>query len=93
MGELRCDGLFKFNHLTDITPTQYHNLARSLHNDCYVTTKTSSTFSIYSRSICIQGKPKNRKLPFFRLSICKIVHAVRVGQFPIFGYSLYSLYY
>ncbi len=36
----------------------------------------------------IQGKPKNRKLPFFRLSICKIVHAGRVGQFPIFGYSL-----
>ncbi len=32
MGEWRCDGLFKFNHLTDITPTQYHNLARSLHN-------------------------------------------------------------
>jgi hypothetical protein len=40
----------------------------------------------------IQGKPKNRKLPFFRLSICKIVHAGRVGQFPIFGYSLYYPY-
>jgi hypothetical protein len=34
-------------------------------------------------------KPKNRKLPFVRLSICKIIHAGRVGQFPIFGYSLY----
>ncbi len=37
----------------------------------------------------VQGKPKNRKLPFFRLSICKIIHAGREGQFPIFGYSLY----
>jgi hypothetical protein len=40
--------------------------------------------------INIQGKPKNRKLPFFRLSICKIIHAGRVEQFPIFGYSLYG---
>jgi hypothetical protein len=39
----------------------------------------------------IQGNPKNRKLPFFRLSICKIIHAGRVGQFPIFGYSLYDI--
>jgi hypothetical protein len=37
--------LFKFNNSMDITPTQYHNLARSLY--CYVTTPTSSTFSIY----------------------------------------------
>ena len=41
----------------------------------------------------IQGKPKNRKPPFFRLSICKTIHTDRVGQFPIFGYSLYRLLY
>ena len=43
--------LFKFNNSMDITPTQYHNLARSLY--CYVTTPTSSTVSIYLGSICI----------------------------------------
>ena len=39
----------------------------------------------------LQGKPKNRRLPFFRLSICKTIQDGRVGQFPIFGYSLYML--
>ena len=43
--------LFKFNHLKDLTPIQYHNLARSLYY--YATTPTSSTFSIYLGSICI----------------------------------------
>ncbi len=37
----------------DITPTQYHNVTISLY--CYVTTPTSSTFSIYLGSICIQS--------------------------------------
>ena len=46
-----CVWLFKFNHLMDITPTQYHNLVRSLY--CYVTTPTSSTFSIYLGSIYV----------------------------------------
>ncbi len=43
--------LFKFNNWMDSTPAQYHNLTRSLH--CYITTRTSSTFSIYLGSICI----------------------------------------
>jgi hypothetical protein len=49
----RCvtDGLFKFNNLMDITPVYHHNFVRNLH--CYVTTPTSSTFSIYLGSICI----------------------------------------
>ena len=37
--------LFKFNDLNDITPVYHHNLVRNVH--CYVTTRTSSTFSIY----------------------------------------------
>ena len=47
------DGLFKFNNLMDITPVYHHNLVRNLH--CYITTPTSSTFSIYLGSICIQS--------------------------------------
>ncbi len=39
------DCLFKLNNLMNITPVYHHNLARSLH--CYVTTRTSLTFSIY----------------------------------------------
>ena len=40
-------------NLMDFTPSQYHNLARSLYY--YVTTPTSSTFSIYLGSICIHS--------------------------------------
>ncbi len=37
--------LFEFYTLTDVTPVYHHNLARSF--QCYVTTRTSWTFSIY----------------------------------------------
>ncbi len=40
------------------------------------------------RVVTVQGKPKNRKLPYSRLSICKTIHVGSVWQFPIFGYSL-----
>ncbi len=48
--------------------------------------KLSIIYYLYT----IQGKPKNRKLPFSHLSIRKTIHVCRVGQFPIFGYSLYT---
>ncbi len=36
---------------------------------------------VYSRNrvVQLQGKPENRKLPYSRLSICKTIHAGRVG--------------
>ena len=43
--------LFEFTHWKDIflVLIDHHNLAKNIH--CYVTTRTSSTFSIYLRSI------------------------------------------
>ena len=51
--------LFKFNHLKHITPVYHRNLVRNLH--CYVTTRTSLTFSIYLGAmyiVCYTVKPR-----------------------------------
>ena len=45
--------LFEFNYLMDITPAQYHNSVKSLYD--YVTTRTSSTFSIYLGVSSVKG--------------------------------------
>ncbi len=39
----------------------------------------------------IQGKPKNRKLPYPASVYCFTYEHARVGQFPISGFSLYHI--
>ncbi len=96
------DGLVKLNNLMDITPVYHHNLARSLH--CYVTTPTSSTFSIYLGSICKSSIIGDfmcdcssliiwRILPVYHHNLAKSLHCfVTTGTSLTFSIYLWAMY-